>query len=420
MLPKLAWLLLLACVSSQLLAATENLNPLKDNSIYSGSSYENNSCGAGPGLFSGRTDNADLRRALLKFDIAAVVPAGSTIDSVSLTLQVSRSQDSQDATMTLHPLTRDWGEGNVDCSTAGGGGEGLPAGSGDATWLDAEFGTTNWSSNGADFTLAASGTAAVPAGNNTLGTWDSVAAGNSAMVSDVQSWLDNPATNHGWIVVGDETRNKSARRFDSREGAPQPVLEVNFTTAGNLFACCFSNGDCSLAETATCSGQGGTPDTNVTSCSPNPCPQPSGACCNSDQTCSDGVARDTCETAGGVFNGGGSLCSTSDCGLDPFVDALPIPGVLAPIGTRADGVPQYEMAVSQVQQQLHRDLPLTDVYGYAGLYPGPTIEAQSGTPVEVKYINNLPAGSHYLEVDECAHGPNYFGDAPRIVTHLHG
>ena len=40
------------------------------------------------------------------------------------------------------------------------------------------------------------------------------------------------------------------------------------------------------------------------------------------------------------------------------------------------------------------------------------------------YQNNLPSrgnrGGHILDVDECAHGPNYFSDAPLIVTHLHG
>jgi len=51
--------------------------------------------------------------------------------------------------------------------------------------------------------------------------------------------------------------------------------------------------------------------------------------------------------------------------------------------------------------------------------------ATKGTPIEVTYQNNLPAGggkrgSDLLEVDTCAHGPNYWGKAKRVVTHLHG
>ena len=52
--------------------------------------------------------------------------------------------------------------------------------------------------------------------------------------------------------------------------------------------------------------------------------------------------------------------------------------------------------------------------------------ATKDQPIEVTYINNLPSGgggnrgSNILEVDTCAHGPNYYGDSKRIVTHLHG
>jgi spore coat protein A len=114
-----------------------------------------------------------------------------------------------------------------------------------------------------------------------------------------------------------------------------------------------------------------------------------------------------------------------DCGLEPFVDPLPIPAVLQPTGTRADGVPQYEVTMSEVAQQLHRDLPATDVWTYNGTFPGPTIEAVTGQPIEVRYVNDLPTGNrrrggHALEVDECAHGPNYWQDTARTVVHLHG
>ncbi len=64
------------------------------------------------------------------------------------------------------------------------------------------------------------------------------------------------------------------------------------------------------------------------------------------------------------------------------------------------------------------------MWTYNGAYPSFTIEARSGEPIEVTYNNNLPAngrrGGHLFQVDECAHGPNYWGNAARISTHLHG
>ena len=399
-------------------ADTVVINPSKDNTIYgnTGDTEENNSCGAGTSFFAGRTNGGKFRRALMQFDIAGNVPSGATINSVTLTLRLNKTKDNNSVSMALHKLTQQWGEGTVTCGSNGG--VGAAAGTGDATWLSAMHQQNSWSQPGGDFG-AVSGSASVGTTNGSY-TWDSTAAGNSAMVTDVQNWLDSPASNLGWILIGDESSNKTSRRFDSREGGTKPSLVVDYTPAAAVFACCFTNGDCSLNDTASCTTAGGTPDTSTNSCSPNPCPQPSGACCNTDNSCSEAIARDVCESTGGEFQGGSSVCSSVDCGLEMFVDALPIPAVAAPVSTRADGVPQYELPVTQVQQQLHRDLPATDVWAYAGSFPGPTIETTVDQRIEVKYNNNLPGNTHYLNVDTCAHGPNYWVNSPRTVPHLHG
>ena len=116
----LAYLLLLALVyASTLHAATVVLNPAKDNSIYDGSvvtgTLQNNSCGAGVDLFAGTNarNPPKARRALLEFDIAGNIPAGAVIDDVTLTVTHNLTPDLQQATMTLRPLTRDWGEGTL-------------------------------------------------------------------------------------------------------------------------------------------------------------------------------------------------------------------------------------------------------------------------------------------------------------------
>jgi len=408
-------------------AATVVLHPEKDNSIYDGSvlagTLQNNTCGAGTDLFAGNNarNPPKARRALLKFDIAGNIPAGALIDSVTLDVTLNLTPDLQPATMTLHPLTQDWGEGTVDCTGGsvggGGGGGGAAANSGDATWLSAKHSQTLWATPGGDFGAASASTLATNQAGQTI-SWDSVSS--PGMISDVQNWLDLPGDNHGWAVLGNEANPGTVRRVGSRESTTPPVLTVEFTPTGGEESCCFGSGDCALLTPGSCSAQGGTTDANSTTCTPNPCPQPHGACCNPGESCSESVARDVCETAGGSFQGAGSVCASVDCGLEPFVDALPVPGVLAPVGTRADGVPQYEVPITQQQQQLHRDLPPSDVWTYAGSYPGPTIEAVTGQPIEVKYINDLPPGTHYLQVDTCAHGPNYWDNSPRVVPHLHG
>jgi spore coat protein A len=415
--------LLFVLSSSQTFAATTTINPSMDNTL--AEELPNNSSGDCDSIFAGMTDNNVARRALLQFDIATAIPAGSTINSVTLTMSVTRGSNHPDIIMTLHPVTLAWAEAASGVTPNGcgtrGGGQGEPAVNGAATWLSAMHNQTLWSSPGGDFG-AASGSTLV---NNITPVWNS--STNPSMVSDVQNWLDNPAANYGWLLKGPETASTTARRFDSTEGAAPPALVVNFTPSGDVEACCETNGDCSL----TIVGSGnctGTTLPGVDSCEPNQCPQPTGACCNVDETCSDSLDRLVCESAGGTFQGENSTCSQGnvDCGLTPFVEPLPIPPVLQPTGTRPDGVPQYTVSVEPAIQSVHPALPATDLWTYNGAWPAATIVATQGQPIEVTYQNNLPAGgggnrgNNLLEVDTCAHGPNYYGNSKRIVTHLHG
>ncbi|MDX1763799.1 MAG: multicopper oxidase family protein, partial [bacterium] len=272
-----------------------------------------------------------------------------------------------------------------------------------------------WIALGGDFALLASATATIPPRGEAI--WDS--ATNPAMVADVQMWLDDPAMNFGWIVIGDETRISTTRRFDSREGAAPPLLVV--TIAGGE-PCCDDTefGTCAEVPTGTCQNP---PPGPADSCDPNPCPQPKGACCNADESCSDNIPAEDCRTSGGTFNGAGSQCSDSpvNCGLEPFVDALPWPVPVAqPVSGPIGGEASYEINMTEVRQQLHRDLPDTTVWGYNGSYPGPTLETTVGHPIRVKWINDLPPSGHYLSVDTCPHGPNYWRGSSRTVVHLHG
>ncbi|MBO0995594.1 multicopper oxidase family protein [Bacillus sp. SD088] len=104
--------------------------------------------------------------------------------------------------------------------------------------------------------------------------------------------------------------------------------------------------------------------------------------------------------------------------LTKFVDKLPIIPIHKPIGTY-EGIPYYEVSMRQIQQKLHRDLPPTTVWGYNGIYPGPTFEAIRNQPIYVKWKNKLPF-EHLLPVDRSIMGAGTDQPSVRTVVHLHG
>lgn len=199
------------------------LEPLKDNTLYQdpAGSLSN---GAGSAMFAGRSSQAinPIRRALVAFDVASAIPAGSTIDQVSLVLTNSASNTNNDS-IVLHRVLADWGEGTSVAS--GGQGGGAPATPGDATWLHRSFNSLLWSNPGGDFSAVSSATTDV-AGPGVY-TWSS-----TGLVADVQSFLDTPSDNYGWILLGNEGAAGSAKKFSTGEETnvdARPRLIVEFT-----------------------------------------------------------------------------------------------------------------------------------------------------------------------------------------------
>jgi len=110
--------------------------------------------------------------------------------------------------------------------------------------------------------------------------------------------------------------------------------------------------------------------------------------------------------------------------LTKYIDPLPIPDVLAPTSTLG-GAPLYEISVSQFQQQLHSELPATTLWGYEGAFPGPTIEANRGEAVKIRWTNDLRDTSgapldHILPYDTTIHGAGPMFPQARVSTHVHG
>jgi spore coat protein A, manganese oxidase len=103
--------------------------------------------------------------------------------------------------------------------------------------------------------------------------------------------------------------------------------------------------------------------------------------------------------------------------LRPFVDSLPIPGVLKPVSKNPKRT-NYVVRMREFFQKLHRDLPPTRLWGYEGKYPGPTIETRKDELVRVLWLNQLPS-RHLLPVDKTLHGANNGAPAVRTVVHVH-
>jgi len=104
--------------------------------------------------------------------------------------------------------------------------------------------------------------------------------------------------------------------------------------------------------------------------------------------------------------------------LEPFVDPLFIPPVIRGSVPRP-GSRYHRIGISEFRQKLHRDLPETIVWGFEGLMPGPTIEAQRGETVTIDWMNRLPL-RHRLAIDHtiCGAGKNI--PEVRTAMHLHG
>jgi spore coat protein A len=71
------------------------------------------------------------------------------------------------------------------------------------------------------------------------------------------------------------------------------------------------------------------------------------------------------------------------------------------------------------QHRAHRDLPATAMWGYNGMWPGPTFEVRKGQPLWVKWRNQLPT-KHFLPLDYSIHGAGQQVPQVRTVTHVHG
>jgi hypothetical protein len=228
---KYGWLFLIALVCSTVNAPADvvHLHPSADATLHE-VAPDNSSGGAGFFL-AGTTQNRTRNRALLQFDIASALPAGAIITEASLEVEVERRpRDGFEASIFgLHRVLVSWGEGTT-VPIDNPGGYGAPAAPNDATWMH-RFASTSltWGEPGGlagvDFDPGlVSSTTIYDVGSYGF-------EGTFAMLDNLQSWLDHPQGNFGWILMSQaEDTPFTGRRFFSREHESEgPTLRIEFT-----------------------------------------------------------------------------------------------------------------------------------------------------------------------------------------------
>lgn len=210
---------LFLALSAPAFADTAVVEALKDNTLYEDSSGLLSN-GSGEHFFAGKTGQAKIVRGLIEFDFAASIPTGATINTVSLNLFMSRTQNMNVETVSVHRVLAEWGEGGSAAPMGEGGGASAQAE--DATWLHAFFASSLWSTAGGDFNAVATASASV--GGVGAYVWSS-----SQLTADVADFLADAAGNHGWVVIGNEAA--LAKRFDSVQNpsnSQRPRLVIDF------------------------------------------------------------------------------------------------------------------------------------------------------------------------------------------------
>lgn len=220
-----AALALAVAVSSPASADVMAFVSVADNTLYQNANGSLSN-GAGSGMFAGRTAQLSdqIRRAVVRWDISAI-PAGSTINSATILLYMNQTV-AGDVLVTVHPVFSSWGEGTSVAGSGQGGGAASTAG--DATWRHRSFPGSFWGAPGGDF--------GGPQTSQTVGDIGTyVFPSSPGMVAQTQFYLNNPASNTGWMLRGDEVLDGSAKRFATKEypvNELRPALVVEYTPPG--------------------------------------------------------------------------------------------------------------------------------------------------------------------------------------------
>jgi hypothetical protein len=211
-------------------AATITLFPVADTTLIE--AVPDNNMGAQPFVNVGTTQNRTRNRGLFRFDVASQIPAGAQITHAALVLAVTHQPSSGYAYSLFqwHRVLRPWGEGQEISTDQGSPGLGSRASPNAATWRDRFAATTNsWSAPGGAAPLDFDAVSGTDEMIYDMGSSPYTFPSTTQLIADVQSWIDYPETNFGWMLMAqDEAVPFTARRFGAREdpaNAPQLLLD---------------------------------------------------------------------------------------------------------------------------------------------------------------------------------------------------
>jgi hypothetical protein len=189
--------------------------------------------GAVQSLAVGVTENGALARGLIRFDLSNALPAGAIISSVVLTLPVVRASFLvEPSTFAVHRMIVSWAEGDKGVGTLTD--SGSTATAGESSWINRFQPDIFWNdiggAPGADYAQELSASAAI------AGTSPIILSSTPKLISDVQSWLDQPSANWGWLIKDQfEPSAQTARRLGSREHpGSKPQLTIEYSVPGIL------------------------------------------------------------------------------------------------------------------------------------------------------------------------------------------
>jgi len=179
-----------------------------------------NNFGGGNTFTAGGRNQGGRTRAMLQFDIAAYIPKGATINSVSLTVNVN-NVNGPGSTFLLHRLTAAWGEGGGSDL-----GVGNVAVANEASWDDRLGPGTAWTLAGGDYVT-------IPSASQAVAGLGGYTFSSTGLTADVQFWLDAPENNSGWLMRSEvEDIAGTIRRFAGRlDPAKPPQVQVDYTPA---------------------------------------------------------------------------------------------------------------------------------------------------------------------------------------------
>jgi thrombospondin type 3 repeat protein len=147
------------------------------------------------------------KRTLIKFDLSQI-PAGATIQSASLKINVTNASPQQ---YNIHDLKQNWTETG-------------------ATW-NRYNGSSRWGGAGANSTTS-------DRGGTDFGPFRATSTGaqtvalNSAGVAKIQEWVNGQGSNYGFLIAPiANTSSTDGIAFSSRESSSKPVLEVTYAGA---------------------------------------------------------------------------------------------------------------------------------------------------------------------------------------------